>query len=107
MADQPPLPDAERTVQAAGGPALQSLSRPPVPREWRLGTGLPFHLLEWQPRRPQASTQDVPTVLLLHGFLDSCWTWQVLLETGLLDGFRVLAPDLRGHGDSDRIGAGG
>ena len=107
MADQPPLPDAERTVQAAGGPALQSLSRPPVPSEWRLGTGLRYHLLEWQPRRPQASTQDVPTVLLLHGFLDSCWTWQVLLETGLLDGFRVLAPDLRGHGDSDRIGAGG
>ena len=107
MAEQPSSSVSDTTALQPDRSALPPLSRPPLQSEWRLGTGLRYHLLEWQPQRLPGSAQDVPTVLLLHGFLDSCWTWQVLLETGLFDGFRVLAPDLRGHGDSDRIGAGG
>jgi len=41
-------------------------------------------------------------VLLLHGFPDSwrLWTQQINALAG--NGFRVIAPDLRGHGGSDR-----
>lgn len=42
--------------------------------------------------------------MLIHGFLDSGYGWH---EVAPLLGAHVLAPDLRGHGDSDWIGAGG
>lgn len=88
-------------------PALR-VTRPATASRRRLATGLSYHLLEWRPVSSDPTPSHAPPlVLLLHGFLDSSWTWQVLLETGLLDAFHLLAPDLRGHGDSDRIGAGG
>ena len=41
-------------------------------------------------------------VLLLHGFGEFWWTWRHQL-TALADaGFRVVAADLRGYGDSDK-----
>jgi pimeloyl-ACP methyl ester carboxylesterase len=74
----------------------------PGSRKLQLGTGLSYHLLEWGP--PDAEH----TVLLLHGFLDNAWTWEPVVEAGLLaPGWRLVAPDLRGHGDSDWVGPGG
>lgn len=43
-----------------------------------------------------------PAVLLLHGFPDRATLWQHQIETLAARGFRVIAPDLRGFGDSDR-----
>jgi len=40
-------------------------------------------------------------VILLHGLADHGLVWQELAET-LADRFHCLAPDLRGHGDSDK-----
>ena len=40
--------------------------------------------------------------MLLHGFLDLAWGWAETVESGLAERYRVLAPDMRGHGDSDR-----
>lgn len=40
-------------------------------------------------------------VLLLHGFTDSARSWS-LAAPYLAAGFRVVAPDLRGHGNSDQ-----
>jgi pimeloyl-ACP methyl ester carboxylesterase len=40
-------------------------------------------------------------VLLLHGFTDSARSWS-LTAPYLATGFRVVAPDLRGHGNSDK-----
>jgi len=68
-----------------------------------LGTGLRYHVLEW-------GADDVSldhTVVLLHGFLDMAWGWERTVRARLAGRYHVVAPDLRGHGDSDRVGAGG
>ncbi|WP_433802488.1 alpha/beta fold hydrolase [Actinomycetospora sp. CA-084318] len=43
-----------------------------------------------------------PAVLLLHGFPDRATLWTAQIECLVGAGYRVLAPDLRGFGDSDR-----
>ncbi|MDX2088492.1 MAG: alpha/beta hydrolase [Kofleriaceae bacterium] len=44
--------------------------------------------------------------MLVHGFTDLAYGWREVAEQ-LATRAHVIAPDLRGHGDSDRIGAGG
>lgn len=63
----------------------------------QLATGLRYNVLEWE--RPGDTTY-----VLVHGFSDLAATWVDVAER--LDG-HVIAPDLRGHGDSDWIGPGG
>ncbi|PXY35201.1 alpha/beta hydrolase [Prauserella sp. PE36] len=41
-------------------------------------------------------------VLLLHGFAEFWWTWHHQLRSLSEAGFRVVAADLRGYGDSDK-----
>jgi 3-oxoadipate enol-lactonase len=50
--------------------------------------------------------QGAPTVVLLHGLgaASRSWTLQIPVLTGI--GFRVIAPDLRGFGDSTYPGGG-
>jgi pimeloyl-ACP methyl ester carboxylesterase len=43
-----------------------------------------------------------PAVLLLHGFPDSARLWRHQIPTLTDAGFRVVAPDLRGFGDSEK-----
>jgi pimeloyl-ACP methyl ester carboxylesterase len=70
-------------------------------RKLALTSGLTYHLLEWQP------PHDVDTTyVLVHGFLDLGYGWRDVAER-LATRVHVVAPDLRGHGDSDWIGAGG
>lgn len=71
----------------------------PRARRLQLATGLGYHVLEW----------DAPgdlTFVLVHGFLDLAHGWRAVAER-LAAHAHVVAPDLRGHGDSDWIGAGG
>lgn len=42
-----------------------------------------------------------PAVVLLHGFPDTHVVWRKQVAPLVAAGFRVLAPDLRGHGGSD------
>jgi pimeloyl-ACP methyl ester carboxylesterase len=44
--------------------------------------------------------------VLVHGFLDLAFGWREVAER-LAEHAHVVAPDLRGHGDSDWIGPGG
>jgi pimeloyl-ACP methyl ester carboxylesterase len=60
---------------------------------------LRHHLLEWD--------GTGPTVLLLHGFLEHAHAWDFVAPRLAGAGFRVLALDWRGHGDTEWIGAGG
>ena len=46
--------------------------------------------------------RDAPAVLLIHGFIESHLMWRRLSPSIETD-FRVLALDLPGHGESDRI----
>lgn len=41
-------------------------------------------------------------VLLLHGFPDSSYLWRNQIPALWKAGFRVVAPDLRGFGESDK-----
>lgn len=72
-------------------------------RRISLATGLDYHVLEWGAEQPELDH----TVLLVHGFLDLSWAWEPVVRAGLEGRFHLVAPDMRGHGDSDRIGAGG
>jgi pimeloyl-ACP methyl ester carboxylesterase len=60
---------------------------------------LRHHLLEWGDRGPK--------VLLLHGFLEHAHAWELVAPRLAEAGHHVLALDLRGHGDSEWVGAGG
>ncbi|MBF6173254.1 alpha/beta fold hydrolase [Nocardia blacklockiae] len=63
--------------------------------------GIRFHVVEAEPAR-RGVVPDPPLVVLLHGFADFWWSWRHQL-TGLAEqGFRAVAVDLRGYGDSDK-----
>jgi pimeloyl-ACP methyl ester carboxylesterase len=49
-----------------------------------------------------AETGDGPLVLLLHGFAEFWWSWRHQLTTLADAGYRAVAVDLRGYGDSDK-----
>jgi len=55
--------------------------------------GLDFHVVDEGHGHP---------VLLLHGFPDSSFVWRHQIRALVTAGFRVIAPDLRGFGASDR-----
>ena len=62
---------------------------------------LRLHYMEW-PHKDAA----VPNMVLVHGMQDHCRTWDAL-ATQFSSDYRIIAPDLRGHGDSEWVkGAG-
>ncbi|MBK9258649.1 MAG: alpha/beta hydrolase [Polyangiaceae bacterium] len=72
--------------------------------EYVLANGIRLNVHRFEPENAKASGL---TVLLLHGFLDSGATWELVAEPLARAGHEVLAPDLRGFGSSDHVGAGG
>jgi pimeloyl-ACP methyl ester carboxylesterase len=55
--------------------------------------GLRLHYVDW-------GNSGAPPLVLVHGGRDHCRSWDALARA-LQPHFRVVAPDLRGHGDSD------
>ncbi len=53
---------------------------------------LRLHYVDW-------GNAGAPPLLLLHGGRDHCRNWDWVART-LSDRYHVIAPDLRGHGDS-------
>ncbi|SFH78370.1 Pimeloyl-ACP methyl ester carboxylesterase [Halorubrum aquaticum] len=49
-----------------------------------------------------AGPPDAPTILLVHGYSQSRLCWYEQFDGTLTEDFRLIAPDLRGHGDSDK-----
>lgn len=54
---------------------------------------LRLHFVDW-------GSEDKPPLLLVHGGRDHARNWDWVARA-LRDEYRVIAPDLRGHGDSD------
>jgi pimeloyl-ACP methyl ester carboxylesterase len=54
---------------------------------------LRLHYVDW-------GNEDAPALLLIHGGRDHCRNWDWVAER-LADRYHVIAPDLRGHGDSE------
>lgn len=57
--------------------------------------------------RDEDATPSGLTIVLLHGFMDSGATWDMVAPVLARAGHDVVAPDLRGFGLSENIGAGG
>ena len=55
--------------------------------------GLRLHYADW-------GNEGAPHLILVHGGRDHCRSWDAIAQA-LRAHFHVLAPDLRGHGDSD------
>jgi pimeloyl-ACP methyl ester carboxylesterase len=54
-----------------------------------------------------AATPSGLTLLLIHGYMDAGGTWDLVAPHLTRAGHTLLAPDLRGFGESDPVGAGG
>ncbi|MFX8848730.1 alpha/beta fold hydrolase, partial [Acinetobacter baumannii] len=52
-----------------------------------------------------AGPEDAPPLLLLHGWPQNWWLWRAIIPA-LASRFRVIAPDLRGHGWSEAPAGG-
>lgn len=59
--------------------------------------GVRMHYVEWTDASP-----DAPLVLLLHGFPEFWYSWRHQLLALGEAGYRVVAPDLRGYGRTDK-----
>lgn len=55
--------------------------------------GLRLHYVDW-------GNEAAPPLILVHGGLDHCRNWDAIARE-LQPHFHVMAPDLRGHGDSE------
>ena len=62
--------------------------------------GLRVCLCTWGPK-------EGPVILCVHGILEQGAAWSEVALRLAQKGYRVVAPDLRGHGKSDRVGKGG
>jgi pimeloyl-ACP methyl ester carboxylesterase len=60
---------------------------------------LRLHYVDW-------GNEDKPKLLLVHGGRDHCRNWDWVAER-LRDQYHIIAPDLRGHGDSEWALGGG
>lgn len=67
-------------------------------------SGLELHVTRFI---DDSATARGTTVLLLHGFLDRGATWDDVARPLAGAGYEVLAPDLRGFGESEPVGRGG
>jgi len=62
---------------------------------------LRMHFVEW-------GSRQAPTVVLVHGVRDHCRTWDdLIVRLSSLGDYHFVAPDLRGHGDSDWVQGSG
>ena len=61
--------------------------------------GLKLCVTTWGP-------ESGPTILLVHGILDHGAAWELVAAPLAARGYRVVAPDLRGHGRSAHVARG-
>lgn len=86
------LLDSARDLGIRHDPTVRYVSRNVVARHLR------FNVLDWGP-------EDAPPIVCLHGSHQSAHSFD-LVSLALARRFRVIAPDQRGHGDSEWVRGG-
>ena len=76
---------------------MSSLRASPTSHSY-FSQGLRLHYLDW-------GNPEAPPLLLVHGNRDHCHNWDWVAQE-LRDEYHILAPDFRGHGDSEHIKGG-
>lgn len=92
----PPAPVLPET--AAPAPSLTMTA--PLRMRTLTVRGFTLNLCEW-------GAEAAPVLLCQHGIMDQGTSWETVAHRLVAQGYRVLAPDLRGHGHSDHVGPGG
>ena len=94
------LPPAIYASQADLPPAVAAALAAPAPpaKSTIVAAGIPFHTLVW-------GALDAPPLLLLHGITSLAATWWRVGPAIAAAGFRVVAPDLPGHGETSLDGS--
>lgn len=89
------------TQRIARDPAYKLLQSPPCGRalEIHSADGTLLHA-EW------FGPEHGPTIVLAHGWTETLWYWTYVIDELLEREFRVVAYDLRGHGDSGLAASG-
>ncbi|MDX6396841.1 MAG: hypothetical protein QOJ43_249, partial [Gaiellaceae bacterium] len=49
----------------------------------------------------EAGDPGAPVVLFVHGYPESSFMWRAAIDAVAADGWRAIAPDLPGYGDSE------
>lgn len=62
--------------------------------------GARLHFVEWAHTRETAGATKLPPLVLCHGWPDFWFTWRHQIRALGTAGYRVIAPDLRGFGES-------
>jgi pimeloyl-ACP methyl ester carboxylesterase len=84
----------DTAIDAFAPDVAAALATPPPPADSTVdAAGIAFHALVW-------GAADAPPVLLLHGITSSARTWWRIGPALAAAGFRVVAPDLPGHGET-------
>lgn len=76
----------------------QATTPSPVP-------GVNFRMVETngiKVRVAEAGSKDQPLVVLVHGWPESWYSWRHQIPAIAAAGYRVIAPDMRGYGGSDK-----
>ncbi|HET9442039.1 MAG TPA: alpha/beta fold hydrolase [Acidimicrobiales bacterium] len=72
-----------------------------VPPVERRSVNLHGHRFAYREASPGGDDADLPVLLLVHGMAGSSTTWRAAMPA-LARHYRVIAPDLLGHGHSDK-----
>jgi pimeloyl-ACP methyl ester carboxylesterase/acyl carrier protein len=101
-ATPPPDEPVQQSLHPRPEKAISRSTVAPVPmRERRLeGLGLSLCVCDW------GADQGMP-IVCLHGTRDHGASWEAVAQSLVADGYKVTAPDLRGHGRSDHLGPHG
>ncbi len=88
--------------ESAAAPAETPTAEPALSEEQKLLPGVEFLTIESNGIRMRvASMGEGPAVLLAHGWPESWYSWRHQLRALADAGYRALAPDMRGYGETD------
>jgi pimeloyl-ACP methyl ester carboxylesterase len=99
---QSPVTDQQPDAGAGALQVESAVTRSQPEVEQQLLPGVRFYYLEANGIRMRvAEMGSGPAVLLAHGWPESWYSWRHQLRALSRAGYRVLAPDMRGYGETD------